>query len=99
MGRNRDNYTKLYEVASDQQGYFTAKQAKDAGYADNTHPFHVEGRQLDPGASGHLSTRQIPLDRTPRYGSLGAMVPLILLECRDQEGHSVLRRFRWVSFR
>jgi hypothetical protein len=28
-------------VAQDQQGYFTTKQAIEAGYADNTHPYHV----------------------------------------------------------
>lgn len=33
---------RLYEIAGAQQGYFTAKQAIAAGYADNTHPFHVK---------------------------------------------------------
>jgi hypothetical protein len=32
----------LYEMAETQQGYFTAKQAKAAGYAENTHPYHVQ---------------------------------------------------------
>lgn len=32
---------KLFEIAESQQGYFTAKQAKDCGYEDNTHPYHV----------------------------------------------------------
>lgn len=31
----------LYQVAEIQQGYFTTKQAKLAGYAENTHPYHV----------------------------------------------------------
>ena len=35
-------YDRLYEIASSQQGYFTSKQAVAAGYADNTHPFHVK---------------------------------------------------------
>jgi len=35
-------YDRLYEIASSQQGYFTTKQAIAAGYADNTHPFHVK---------------------------------------------------------
>lgn len=35
-------YNKLYEIAADQDGYFTTKQAIVAGYADNTHPFHVK---------------------------------------------------------
>lgn len=33
---------RLYELAADQDGYFTTKQAISAGYADNTHPFHVK---------------------------------------------------------
>jgi len=35
-------HERLYETAAAQQGYFTAKQAIAAGYADNTHPFHVK---------------------------------------------------------
>jgi predicted transcriptional regulator of viral defense system len=33
---------RLYEVAEDQQGLFTTKQAKGAGFAENTHPYHVQ---------------------------------------------------------
>lgn len=33
---------RLYAIAVDQDGYFTTKQAIAAGYADNTHPFHVK---------------------------------------------------------
>ena len=32
----------LFEVAQEQQGFFTAKQAKAAGFAENTHPYHVQ---------------------------------------------------------
>lgn len=32
----------LYEFAEQQQGYFTTKQAKAAGFAENTHPYHVK---------------------------------------------------------
>ncbi len=42
MGKSKDAFDRLYEVALDQQGYFTAKQAVAAGYADNVHPFHVK---------------------------------------------------------
>ena len=31
----------VYRIAEIQQGYFTTKQAKQAGYAENTHPYHV----------------------------------------------------------
>jgi predicted transcriptional regulator of viral defense system len=43
MPENRTGALKrLYEVAEDQQGLFTAKQAKAAGFAENTHPYHVQ---------------------------------------------------------
>ena len=32
---------RLYEVTEEQQGFFTTKQAKAAGFAENTHPYHV----------------------------------------------------------
>ena len=33
---------RLYEIAEDQQGFFTTKEAKAAGFAENTHPYHVQ---------------------------------------------------------
>ena len=33
---------RLYEIAEGQQGFFTTKQAKGAGFAENTHPYHVQ---------------------------------------------------------
>src|SRR5438309_3654040 len=33
---------RLYEIAEAQQGFFTAKQARAAGFAENTHPYHVQ---------------------------------------------------------
>lgn len=42
MGKTNLAYDRLYEIAADQQGYFTTKQAIAAGYADNVHPFHVK---------------------------------------------------------
>ena len=34
-------HRRLYEIAESQQGFFTTKQAKAAGFAENTHPYHV----------------------------------------------------------
>lgn len=34
-------YERLYAVAEAQQGYFTAKQASDAGFDPRNHPYHV----------------------------------------------------------
>ena len=33
---------RLYEIAEAQQGFFTTKQAKAVGFAENTHPYHVQ---------------------------------------------------------
>jgi predicted transcriptional regulator of viral defense system len=33
---------RLYEIAEGQQSFFTTKQAKAAGFAENTHPYHVQ---------------------------------------------------------
>ena len=43
MGNDRRKTAKrLYEIAEAQQGFFTTKQAKAAGFAENTHPYHVQ---------------------------------------------------------
>src|SRR5260370_17469755 len=39
---HREAEGRLFEVAVLQQGFFTAKQAKGAGFAENTHPYHVK---------------------------------------------------------
>src|SRR5580700_3177537 len=40
--RRKEAAKRLYEIAEEQQGYFTTKQAKAAGFAENTHPYHVQ---------------------------------------------------------
>jgi predicted transcriptional regulator of viral defense system len=39
---HREAARRLFEFAEQQQGFFTAKQAKAAGFAENTHPYHVQ---------------------------------------------------------
>jgi len=39
--RHKNAARRLYETAEGQQGFFTTKQAKAAGFAENTHPYHV----------------------------------------------------------
>ena len=41
MEKQNDPFAALMTIAQAQQGYFTTKQAIGAGYADNTHPYHV----------------------------------------------------------
>ncbi len=38
---HREASRRLFEIAEQQQGFFTTKQAKAAGFAENTHPYHV----------------------------------------------------------
>jgi len=44
MGANptKDAERNLRQIALNQEGYFTAKQAKAVGYADSTHFYHVK---------------------------------------------------------
>jgi hypothetical protein len=39
---HREASRRLFEVAEQQQGFFTTKQAKAAGFAENTHTYHVQ---------------------------------------------------------
>ena len=39
---HREATRQLFEIAEQQQGFFTTKQAKAAGFAENTHPYHVQ---------------------------------------------------------
>ncbi len=39
---HREASRQLFDVAEQQQGFFTTKQAKAAGFAENTHPYHVQ---------------------------------------------------------
>ena len=41
MTSSRQRFQKLYEIASLQDGYFTAKQAREAGYETNGRAYHV----------------------------------------------------------
>ena len=39
---HREAARRLFEIAEQQQGFFTTKQAKGSGFAENTHPYHVQ---------------------------------------------------------
>jgi hypothetical protein len=41
---HREASRRLFEIAEQQQGFFTTKQAKVAGFAETTHPYHVQVR-------------------------------------------------------
>jgi predicted transcriptional regulator of viral defense system len=39
---HREASRRLFDLAEQQQGFFTTKQAKAAGFAENTHPYHLQ---------------------------------------------------------
>jgi hypothetical protein len=39
---HRESERRLFGIAEVQEGFFTTKQAKAAGFAENTHPYHVQ---------------------------------------------------------
>lgn len=65
-----DPFSELMNIAQGQQGYFTTKQAVAAGYADNTHTYHVRAGNWERIQRGiyrlaHLSPAEDGL--TPAY--------------------------------
>lgn len=65
MSRNTTSSRALYEVAAPQGGYFTARQAREAGYEDNVHPYHVRSRNWVREARGVYRLSQFPLPVRP----------------------------------
>lgn len=56
---------RLFEIADKQQGFFTAKQAIGAGYADNTHTFHVKSGNWIREHRGIYRIARYPLPERP----------------------------------
>ena len=42
MPNTTQKYKILYQIALEQDGYFTTKQAINAGYDTNSHPYHIK---------------------------------------------------------
>lgn len=56
---------RLYEVAAQQGGFFTARQAKAVGYADNRHPYHVRVGNWIRERRGIYRLARFPLPSRP----------------------------------
>ncbi len=56
---------RLYEIAEGQQGFFTTKQAKAAGFAENTHPYHVHAGNWIREHRGVYRLASFPRDERP----------------------------------
>jgi len=80
MAKKTDPFTALMSIAQDQQGYFTTKQAIEAGYADNTHPYHVGAGNWERVWRGIYRMEHLP---PPEDGEM--MVWLLWTRGRDQK--------------
>lgn len=56
---------RLFELAQQSQGFFTTKQAKAAGFAENTHPYHVQAGNWIREHRGIYRLAQFPLSDRP----------------------------------
>ena len=60
MPRNTAAFRKLYETAHAQGGFFTARQARDAGYEDSVHPYQVRAGNWVREVRGVYRLAQFP---------------------------------------
>ena len=65
MPRNTNALRKLYESAETQGGFFTARQARDAGYTDSVHPYQVRSGNWVREARGVYRLAQFPRPSRP----------------------------------
>lgn len=65
MPRNTTALRKLYESAEAQGGFFTARQAREAGYEDSVHPYQVRSGNWVREARGVYRLAQFPTRSRP----------------------------------
>jgi predicted transcriptional regulator of viral defense system len=63
--RNATAFRKLYESAEAQGGFFTARQAREAGYQDSVHPYQVRSGNWVREARGVYRLAQFPTPSRP----------------------------------
>jgi predicted transcriptional regulator of viral defense system len=63
--RNTAAFRKLYETVHAQGGFFTARQAREAGYEDSVHPYHVRSGNWVREARGVYRLAQFPTPSRP----------------------------------
>ena len=80
MVKKNNPFAALMTMAQDQQGYFTTKQAIEAGYADNTHPYHVRAGNWERVWRGIYWMTHLP---TPEDGEM--MLWLLWSRGRDEK--------------
>ena len=65
MPRNTTASRTLYDTAQAQGGFFTARQARDAGYQDSVHPYQVRSGNWVREARGVYRLAQFPTPSRP----------------------------------
>lgn len=85
MSKKHDAFVVLMNIAQDQQGYFTTKQAIEAGYADNTHPYHVRAGNWERVGRGIYRLAHLP---PPEDGEM--MAWLLWSRGRDEKPVAVM---------
>lgn len=85
MAKKSDPFAALMIIAQDQQGYFTTKQAIKAGYADNTHPYHVRAENWERVWRGIYRMTHLP---TPEDGEM--ILWLLWSRGRDERPQATL---------
>lgn len=65
MKKKKNAADNLFEIVESQQGYFTTKQAIKAGYADNTHSFHVKSGNWIREERGIYHLKKFPQTERP----------------------------------
>jgi predicted transcriptional regulator of viral defense system len=93
MGSHLEAEKRLFEIADGQQGYFTTKQAKAAGFAENTHPYHVKVGNWIRDYRGIYRLAMYPITEFPHY-ALWALWS----RNRDDEIQGVLSHHTVFSF-
>ena len=65
MNRQTPASRRLYESAQSQGGFFTTRQAREAGFEDNVHPYHVRSGNWVRERRGVYRLAQFPLPDRP----------------------------------
>ena len=69
-----EKYFLLYQIAAEQQGLFTAKQAKQAGFDERNHHYYVTRGDWEKEHRGHLSLATVSRRTIVRIHALVAVV-------------------------
>jgi len=90
----KESVSKLYGIAAGQAGFFTATEARAAGYRDNVHPYHVQNGDWLRLARGIYRLARFPDPDRPEL-----MVALMWTRNRRGETEGVLSHMTALEVR